>query len=214
MIKSRVILSGLIMVSSLGLVSACDHKLVPITAIFMLDTSASSAEYRRAAAWSVGKIADQLQHSIDRVVLYRVNNKVHNLYTGEPLRKGLRTVLNAYMDSPQDAAGTAYGTALQRGLDEAKSAASRGHRVGLFILGDGADERVKDGGNINQALLKKVADEFPREGVMAFMYVDPANGDPIYAKLSPVMGARFKSLTPANSQDPKVIQEIMMHLGR
>lgn len=212
MLKSRLVVAGAI--ALLAINPGCGQKLTPITAIFMLDTSASSAKYRGEAAWSIMAITEQLQRSIDRVALYRVNNRVHNLYTGDPVRRGLKSVITAYMDSPQDAGGTAYGTALVRGLEEAKLAAEKGHRVGLFILGDGADERVKDGGNIDDALLNTVKQEFPKDGVLAFMYVDPKNGDRIYSSLNSSLGPRFKALPPEASQNRQVLREIMQHLGR
>lgn len=186
----------------------------PITTIFFLDSSASSAPHREAAINSVMLLTQDLQRSIDHISVYRLNDKVHNLYAGDPIKKDLRRVLNNYLHSPQDRNGTAYGTALLRGLDEAKLAKQRGDHVALFILGDMADEPVKDERNLDNKVLDTVAKDFPRDGVLAFLYAEPTYSDRVYARLQPVLGPNFRTLTPQTSQNMQVVREIYHLLGR
>lgn len=194
--------------------TACGAKIRPITAIFMLDSSASSYQHRADAIASVKMLTQELQRSIDHVAVYRLNNEVNNLYTGDPIKRDLRRVLDTYLNLPQDRAGTAYGTALLRGLEEAKLASRRGDLVALFVLGDGADETVSSGHNLDDGVLTRIEREFPKDGVIAFLYADPKYSDRIYKRLHGVMDTRFRSLTPQTSKNMQIIRELYGLLGR
>lgn len=211
-IGTFLLLAALAMVCSGS--KGCTGAPSPITAIFFLDSSASSAPHREEAIHSVMLLTQDLQRTIDHISVYRLNDKVNNLYAGDPIKKDLKRVLNDYLHSPQDRAGTAYGTALLRGLEEAKQAKRRGDEVALFVLGDLADEPVKDGRNLDDGVLKSLEHEFPSDGVLAFLFADPRYSDRVYRRLHPKLGEHFRSLTPQTSENMQVVRELYRLLGR
>src|SRR5688500_2926332 len=89
--------------------SSCIDKPKPVTVIFMLDSSASSARYRKHAIATVKAMSKRLDTQLsDKVVIYKLGEEVYHLYSGEPKFKKLTEIMDAYAQSKPTEKGTAY----------------------------------------------------------------------------------------------------------
>jgi len=94
----------------------------PVSVIFMLDGSASFESKRPEAVQTVKDMTFRLDPNRDQIKIFRVGQTVYHLYTGGVRRRELTHIMDEYTTVKPDERGTAYGTALQRGIEEVKRA--------------------------------------------------------------------------------------------
>lgn len=190
------------------------NKPQSVTTIFMLDSSLSSANYRLQAIDTVKQMTRRLDSKLDKVVIYKLGEDVYHLYSGEPKRQKMTEIMDVYAQSKSNERGTAYGMALERGMEEIKVADEQGHRTALVFLGDGADEIVKKGGNLSDKELSILYQKFPENALLSFVYIDPRNGDRFRRALYPVLKERLQIISPIEAEDKKALQKFYEWLGR
>lgn len=200
--------------TTLLLISGCTAPPTPVTVVFMLDSSASSARYRSQAIETVKQMTKRLESQRDKVVIYKLGEEVYHLYSGEPKRQKLTEIMGTYAQSSTSERGTAYGIALQRGLEEMKTASELKHKSALIFLGDGADEKVKAGGNLDEKTLAALYQTYPIDALLSFVYIEPKNGDRFRRALHPVLKERLQIISPVEAEEKKALQTFYKWLGR
>lgn len=178
----------------------------PIDVVFILDSSASFTKFRQSAIRTVRKITESLNPD-DRVSIYRLDDAVYNIYSGPPIMRRLKQALETYSQVKPGESGTAYGAAINRGLEDIQQASIP--QAALIILGDGADELCKGGGNIDWKTLPLAFHSFPASASLAFLYTPPKFGDRYRQALAPVLGdKRLLILAPEFSRNGMAARKI------
>jgi hypothetical protein len=115
---------------------------------------------------------------------------------------------------PQES-GTAYGRGIERALEDAELALKHENNVAVVVLGDGADEYVTTGGNIQwPPLLEHIARLPVEKSVLAFLYVHPQWGDAFKKNLEARYYDRLLIREPGEAQENKTILDIRKFIRR
>lgn len=197
-----------------ALLSGCEEP-KPVSLIALLDSSASFEPRRNESLAIVRSVSERLEPQIDKVIAFRVAGEVYWLYDNErPGGKKLMEALGEYVKVATNDRGTAYGTALERGLKEARDVSGKVGRSAVVILGDGADERSSKGANIDWATLPQRFEKFPQNANLFFLFVAPQAGDRFRETLKPVLGERLHLFTPESTNDGTAKRKILDYLER
>ena len=172
----------------------------PVGLIAFLDCSASFEPHHGDALQAVRALNDKLLGQIDWVLAFRLSSEVNWLRDAE--KAGSKRLIEALEQNTQvdkEERGTAYGTALTRAVKEARALSPKVARIAVVILGDGADERSAQGGNIAWDQLPALYADFPDQAHLFMLYVTPKSGDRLRETLKPSLKDRLHLFVPADS---------------
>lgn len=201
------------MLAMVASVSAC---VTPqgVDVVFLLDSSASSAAHRAEAIKFIGSLCRALEPGLDHVKVLRMSRDVYGLYDGDPRSRNLTAALEEYSQVKPEESGTAYGEALKRGLAEALAASKEGLRPAILVVGDGADEKVAGGGNVHWDQLGRDFADFPGDGRLAFVYIEPKWADRFDKALSGALRERVKFMSPPEAAGDEAVRTLRTLIGR
>ncbi len=197
-----------------SLVGGCSNK-EPATVVVFLDSSASFASKRPSAAKVVRDVSVRLRrHLDDRIIIYRLSQRVFNIYSGPPLKQSLNPLLEAYTGVGGGEKGTAYGLGLKRAVQEAVAVGRGPGRLAMVFLGDGEDEAVRPSDNISWDSLPALTGQIPANAMLAFLFINPQRGDLFRHALSGILGDRLVLLPPELATGPGAVKSICAFIGR
>jgi hypothetical protein len=199
-------------VAAASALSGCEPP-PPVSLVMFLDSSASFERHRGPALQLISDVASNLDPHIDHISAFRVASGVHWLYSSEKTSdKKLKDALNGYLNVNRDDNGTAYGTALEGSIKEAKRVAAGTSRTAVLLIGDGADERSLNGRNVDWEKLPRQFQSFPKNARLYFLFVSPTAGHRFRETLLPVLGDRLALYTPEASTDGTAKNKILEYL--
>ena len=145
-----------------------------------------------------------------------ISQDANLIYEGSPQNgSGIRKSLNEYTQLDASAWGTAYGTAIKKGMQHALTMQREGYTPAIIVIGDLENEGTV-GKQINWNTLpndvenlQKTAPEFS----MMFLYAHPAKLDLVKETLSPVLGENKLIISPKQNCD-KAIRQYLHALDR
>lgn len=147
--------------------------------------------------------------------MLRVGQDVYSLYSGAPNPSKLMSALDEYSHIKPADYGTAYGAAFERAIEEVQIATKKNPKTlsAIIVMGDGADERVEKGGNIDWERLPTQLGKLPKSTILAFLYIDPEPGDRYGQSLRAVFGDRL-IIVPAALVGKKTTPNLLQMMKR
>lgn len=187
----------------------------PVAAIFMLDISASNQSKLYKQKLYVSQLCSSLD-SEDKVKILVISQDANLIYEGSPQNgSAIRKSMDKYTQFDAAAWGTAYGTAIKKGMQHALTMQREGYIPALIVIGDLENEGDINGQinwNTLPANVRKVKNYCP-ELSMSFLYADPAKLDFVKEKLVPVLGEEKLVIATEEMMD-KAKRTIMAAMGR
>lgn len=199
----------------IGLSSIKIDDFHPVAAIFMIDISASNQEQLYKQKSYISHLCKTLDPE-DQVKILIISQDANLIYEGSPQDgSGIRKSMDKYTQYDASAWGTAYGTAIKKGMQHALTMQREGYIPALIVIGDLENEGdVK--GQINWNTLPsnvlKVKKYCP-EISMSFLYAHPSKLDFVKGKLIPVLGEERLVIATDEMMD-KANRSIMAAMGR
>lgn len=211
----------ILLVGIAALTTGCSSR---ADVVLMLDSSQSSLPHRDGQLRVVNQVLTHLNPGHDHVSIYRLSERVEILYSGDPAPKSIHAALDEYIRLGPSEYGTAYGTALQTGIDELRrlhakrQAAGEENRSALMFLGDAADEPIRGqhgaGARMTDELLQETGRLMPKTGMLAFLFAEPRWSSRIYSALSVPLEGRLLLAPPPSVTQPGTLMQIFTHLQR
>lgn len=187
----------------------------PVAAIFLIDVSASNQSLLHKQKQYLLGLCKRLDPE-DKVKILTVSQDANLMYEGTPHAAGvINKMLNKYSAYDAKAYGTAYGTAMKKGVNLALSMTKEGYTPAIIVLGDLENEGAIEG-QINWSLLPKniqKAKQYMPDLSLAFMFAHPSKLDLVKEKLGPVMGENKLTIASEENAD-KNVSKILKAMGR
>ena len=210
-----LVFSVIVKTAIVGLKSIKVDDFTPTCAIFLVDISASNQEQLFKQKNYISSICKTLDPD-DQSKILVISQDANLIYEGSPQNgSGIRKSLNQYTQLDASAWGTAYGTAIKKGMQHALTMQREGYTPCIIVIGDLENEGdIK--GQINWDTLpgniKRVKQYCPKLS-MAFLYAHPSKLDFVKSKLVPVLGEE-KLVIATNEMMDKASRKIMTAMGR
>ena len=187
----------------------------PAAAIFMIDISASNQEQLYKQKNYISSLCKVLDPE-DQIKILIISQDANLIYEGSPQNaSGIRKSMDKYTQFDAAAWGTAYGTAIKKGMQHALTMQREGYVPALIVIGDLENEGdIKGQINWNTlpANVQRVKKYCPGLS-MSFLYAHPSKLDFVKGKLTPVLG-EDKLVIATNEMMDKANREIMAAMGR
>lgn len=187
----------------------------PACVIFMVDTSASNQK----DIWKQKQYISQFCKVLDpedQIKILTISQDSYLIYEGSPQNgSGIRKSMDKFTQFDQKAWGTAYGTAVKKGMQYALSMQREGYIPALIVIGDLENEGALEG-QINWDTLPDNVRRVKRycpELSMSFLYAHPSKLDFVKDKLAPVLGEDKLVIATAEMMD-KVSAKISRAMKR
>lgn len=167
---------GLTVLSTLaGGSFGCGKPPEPVRVVAFLDASASSMALRPKMKGFLEDFVGRLDRHRDKLVVYRLANNAGLVYSGEAWRgPALRNNLEAYIKEPA-AAGTSYGLAFERAIEEVAVAKAEGRIPVVLMLGDAADEPGPGCINIAPERIPEYVSGLGSTTLLSFVFANPTD---------------------------------------
>lgn len=222
MSKRLIILGIIILISSIilksvivGLKSVKVDDFKPVTAIFLIDISASNQTELDKQKKYVSQFCTNMDPE-DQVKILVISQDAFLIYEGTPQNSsGIRKSMNQYTQFDSSAWGTAYGIAIKKAMQHALSMQRNGYIPVVITIGDLENEGdIKGQINWNTlpANVKRVKQYCP-EITMAFLYAHPSKLDFVKEKLGPILGEDKLIISTEQTVD-KATPRIYSAMGR
>lgn len=187
----------------------------PAAAIFMIDISASNQEQLSKQKNYVNSLCKVMDPE-DQVKIMVISQDAFLVYEGSPQNASeIRKSMNKYTAFDSSAWGTAYGTAIKKGMQHALTMQREGYVPALIVIGDLENEGDLNGQinwntlPANVAAVKKYCPGLS----MSFLYAHPSKLDFVKSKLIPVLGEE-KLVIATDEMMDKASRKIMSAMGR
>ncbi len=189
----------------------------PVSAIFLLDVSASNRALIDKQSMSILKIAKRLD-SEDTALVYIVSENTYNVYDGNPHKlNAIREAINKRGAYDNKAYGTAYGLALKKAVGDALRYQARGYTPFIVVLGDLENEgdiTKQINWNTLPANIKKTLQYIP-DLKLAFLYAHPEKLDDVRQLLLPAFDDKSSNLVVASEENvEQATKKLLEILGR
>lgn len=190
-------------------------KFVPVSAIFLIDSSASNQKNLEKEKKFLNRMCAVLDPE-DQVKILNVSQDAYIIYEGNPHNtRTINKTMDAFTQYQTSSYGTAYGSALKKAMGHALNMQKEGYTPAIIVMGDLADEGDLSG-QINWKVFPKNVRRVQKyaPGIsMTFLFAHPIRLDYVKEKLTPVLGE--KRLVTANDEDAdKVIRKFTAAIGR
>ncbi len=210
-----LVLSIIIKSAYVGFKSIKIEDFHPVAAIFMIDISASNQNQLQRQNAYISSLCKMLDPE-DHVKILIISQEANLIYEGSSQEASqIRKSLNKYTQFDPSAWGTAYGTAIKKGMQHALTMQREGYVPALIVIGDLENEgdiRGQINWNTLPSNIQKVKKYCP-ELSMSFLYADPTKLDFVKNKLTPVLGEEKLVIATEEMMD-KVNRKIMAAMGR
>lgn len=210
-----LILSIIIKSAYVGFKSIKVDDFHPVAAIFMIDISASNQEQLYKQKNYISALCKILDPE-DQVKIMVITQDAYLIYEGSPQNgSGIRKSMNKFTEYDASAWGTAYGTAIKKGMQHALTMQREGYVPALIVIGDlenEGDVRGQINWNTLPSNVQKIKKYCPGLS-MSFLYAHPSKLDFVKGKLTPVLGEE-KLVIATDEMMDKASREIMSAMGR
>ena len=187
----------------------------PVSVIFLIDVSASNQSLLHKQEQFLLGMCKRLDPE-DKIKILTVSQDSNLMYEGTPHATGvINKMLQKYSAYDEKAYGTAYGTAMKKGVNLALSMTKEGYTPAIIVLGDLENEGAVEG-QINWNILPKnikKAQKYMPDLSLAFMYAHPSKLDLVKEKLGPVLGENKLTIASEENAD-KNVSKILKAMGR
>lgn len=206
-------LSSVMCLGMLACGTGCERP-EPVRVVAFMDASESSRDLRPKMTAFLEDFVGRLDRHLDKLVVYRLANRIDIIYAGEAWRgPALRNNLAAYIKEPA-AMGTSYGLALERAIEEVGYAEAEKRRPVVLFLGDAADEPGPGCVNIDPAKLPEAVKMLGPRTLMAFVFVNPTDHfsnlyHAFQAAFGPSYDEQLQFSTP-ESEERKVVRNFLV----
>lgn len=210
-----LVLSIIIKSAIVGFKSIKVDDFHPVAAIFMIDISASNQAQLTRQKNFISALCKVLDPE-DQVKILVVTQDAYLIYEGSPQNgSGIRKSMNKFTQYDASAWGTAYGTAIKKGMQHALAMQREGYVPALILIGDLENEgdiRGQINWNTLPSNVQKVKKYCPKIS-MSFLYAHPSKLDFVKNKLTPILGEDNLVIATDEMMD-KVNRQIMTAIGR
>ncbi len=189
----------------------------PVSAIFLLDVSASNRTLIDKQTGTILKISKRLD-SEDTALVYIVSENTYNVYDGNPHKLvAIKEAISKRGAYDNKAYGTAYGLAFKKAIGDALRYQSQGYTPLIVVLGD-----LENEGDVTKQLnwntlpsnLRKTLRYIPDLKV-AFLYAHPEKLDDVRQLLLPVFAEKSSNLIVASEENvEQSTKKLLEVLGR
>lgn len=187
----------------------------PVAAIFLIDVSASNQSLLHKQEQYILGLCKRLDPE-DKIKILTISQDSNLMYEGTPHATGvINKMLKKYSAYDEKAYGTAYGTAMKKGVGHALSMTKEGYIPAIIVLGDLENEGAVEG-QINWNTLPKnieKAKKYMPDLSIAFMFAHPTKLDLVKEKLGPVLGEDKLTIASEENAD-KNVSKILKAMGR
>ncbi len=173
----------------------------PVSAIFLLDISASNRNLLDKQEQTILKIAKRLDGE-DSILIYVVTEDTYNIYNGNPHKLvQIKKTMEKRGAYDSTTFGTAYGLALKKAVGDALRYQQEGYKPAIVVLGD-----LENEGDITKQInwntlpknIKNTLNYIP-DLTLAFLYAHPQKLDDVRQSVLPVM--KEKNLILASEEN-------------
>lgn len=187
----------------------------PVTAIFLIDISASNQSEIAKQKKYITQFCSNMDPE-DQVKIIVISQESFLIYEGTPQNSsGIRKSMEQYTQMDSSAWGTAYGTAMKKAMQHALSMQRNGYIPVVITIGDLENEGdIK--GQLNWNTLPSNVQKMKKycpEISMAFLYAHPSKLDFVKEKLGPVLGEDKLIIATEQTVD-KATPRIYAAMGR
>lgn len=189
----------------------------PVSAIFLLDVSASNRELMDKQSNTILKISKRLD-SEDTALVYIVSENTYNVYDGNPHKLvQIKEAIQKRGAYDNKAYGTAYGLALKKAVGDSLRYKAQGYTPVIVILGD-----LENEGDITKQInwntlpsnMKKTL-QFVPDLKLAFLYAHPEKLDDVRQILLPAFAEKSNNLVFASEENvDQATKKLLEVLGR
>lgn len=221
----RSIVLGLILILSVVVIKLIIYafsgiqlaEFKPVSAIFLLDVSASNRELMGKQEKTILKISKRLD-SEDHAIIYLVTEDAYNVYNGNPHKLvDMKKAIEKRGEFDSKAYGTAYGTALYKAIGDALHYKANGYTPLIVVLGD-----LENEGDITKQINWNVLPKNIRNTLkyvpdlrLAFLYAHPQKLDEVRQMLLPVYDKNPNNLVFASEENvEQATKKILESIGR
>ena len=187
----------------------------PVSAIFLLDISASNRNMLAQQEQTILKISKRLD-SEDHALIYVVTEDTYRVYNGNPHKLvAMRESMKKQGKFDEKSFGTAYGLALKKAIGDALRYKQDGYKPAIIVLGD-----LENEGDITKQInwstlpknIQKTLKYIP-DLTLAFLYAHPQKLDDVRQTLLPVI--KEKNLIVASEENvDQAVRKILEAVGR
>ncbi len=187
----------------------------PVSAIFLLDISASNRNMLAQQEQTILKISKRLD-SEDHALIYVVTEDTYSVYNGNPHKLvAMRESMKKQGKFDEKSFGTAYGLALKKAIGDALRYKQDGYKPAIIVLGD-----LENEGDITKQInwstlpknIQKTLKYIP-DLTLAFLYAHPQKLDDVRQTLLPVI--KEKNLIVASEENvDQAVRKILEAVGR
>lgn len=187
----------------------------PVSAIFLLDISASNRNMLAQQEQTILKISKRLD-SEDHALIYVVTEDTYSVYNGNPHKLvAMRESMKKQGKFDEKSFGTAYGLALRKAVGDALRYKQDGYKPAIIVLGD-----LENEGDITKQInwstlpvnIHKTLKYIP-DLTLAFLYAHPQKLDDVRQTLLPVI--KEKNLIVASEENvDQAVRKILEAVGR
>lgn len=187
----------------------------PVSAIFLLDISASNRNMLAQQEQTILKISKRLD-SEDHALIYVVTEDAYSVYNGNPHKLvAMRESMKKQGKFDEKSFGTAYGLALKKAIGDALRYKQDGYKPAIIVLGD-----LENEGDITKQInwstlpknIQKTLKYIP-DLTLAFLYAHPQKLDDVRQTLLPVI--KEKNLIVASEENvDQAVRKILEAVGR
>lgn len=187
----------------------------PVSAIFLLDISASNRNLLSQQEQTILKISKRLD-SEDHALIYIVTEDTYSVYNGNPHKLvAMRESMKKRGAFDSKSFGTAYGLALKKAIGDALRYKQDGYKPVIIVLGDLENEGAITK-QINWSTLPKNIQntlKYIPDLTLAFLYAHPQKLDDVRHTLLPVI--KEKNLIIASEENvDQAVRKILEAVGR
>lgn len=175
----------------------------PVSAIFLLDVSASNRDLMSKQEQTILKISKRLD-SEDHALIYLVSENTYNVYNGNPHKLvDMKKAVEKRGAFDSKAYGTAYGLALKKAVGDALHYKSNGYTPAIIVLGD-----LENEGDISKQINWNVLPKNIKNTLryipdlkLTFLYAHPEKLDDVRQMLLPVFDEHPENLILASEEN-------------